>query len=162
MREVEGAIRARVKGAACPRGVAAKHNLGGEPMLEISRKWGMLALALATGAALAAPVALRSTQAYADDGIEVVQEGEPGIDLAGATPLRNARVVGKDYEVELGDGSYFYEEGNAFSHGADGFTLDLSDYMKSNGVFTLCFPEWVAPGGKPAFFRVELKEYGHK
>ena len=47
-------------------------------MLEISRKWGMLALALATGAALAAPVALRPTQAYADDSIEVVQDGEQG------------------------------------------------------------------------------------
>ena len=72
--------------------------------------------------------------------------------MFGLTEIYN---LGTDYEGRN-------EYGNAFSHGADGFTLDLSDYMKSNGVFTLCFPEWVAPGGKPAFFRVELKEYGHK
>ena len=72
--------------------------------------------------------------------------------MFGLTEIYN---LGTDYEGRN-------EYGNAFSHGADGFTLDLSDYMKSNGVFTLCFPEWVAPGDKPAFFRVELKEYGHK
>ena len=71
--------------------------------------------------------------------------------MFGLTEIYN---LGTDYEGKN-------EYGNAFSHGADGFTLDLSDYMKSNGVFTLRFPEWVAPGEKSAFFRVELKEYGH-
>ena len=54
------------------------------------------------------------------------------------------------------------EYGDRFSLGEEGFSVDLTDYVKSNGVFTLHFPEWVAPSGKSLFFKVQLKEYSHK
>ena len=54
------------------------------------------------------------------------------------------------------------EYGDRFSLGEEGFSVDLSDYVKSNGVFTLHFPEWVAPSDKSLFFKVQLKEYSHK
>ena len=46
--------------------------------------------------------------------------------------------------------------------GVEGFKVDLSSYMSSNGVFTLHFPEWVAPRDKSLFFKVVIKEYEHK
>lgn len=54
------------------------------------------------------------------------------------------------------------EYGDCFSLGKDGFSVDLTDYVVSNGVFTLHFPEWVAPSDKSLFFKVQLKEYSHK
>ncbi len=54
------------------------------------------------------------------------------------------------------------EYGDRFSLGEEGFSVDLTDYVKSNGVFTLHFPEWVAPSGKSLFFKVQIKEYSHK
>lgn len=54
------------------------------------------------------------------------------------------------------------EYGDCFSLGEDGFSVDLTDYVVSNGVFTLHFPEWVAPSDKLLFFKVQLKEYSHK
>ena len=54
------------------------------------------------------------------------------------------------------------EYGDCFSLGEVGFTVDLTDYVASNGVFTLHFPEWVAPSDKSLFFKVQLKEYSHK
>lgn len=54
------------------------------------------------------------------------------------------------------------EYGDRFSLGEEGFSVDLTDYVASNGVFTLHFPEWVAPSGKSLFFKVQLKEYSHK
>lgn len=54
-----------------------------------------------------------------------------------------------------------HEYGDCFSLGEVGFTVDLTDYMASNGVFTLHFPEWVAPSDKSLFFKVQLKEYSH-
>ena len=55
------------------------------------------------------------------------------------------------------------EYGHFFSLGYDGFSVDLSRYVKSNGEFTLHFPEWVAPSDKsPLLFRVQIKEYDHE
>ena len=54
------------------------------------------------------------------------------------------------------------EYGDCFSLGEVGFSVDLTDYVSSNGVFTLHFPEWVAPSDKSLFFKVQLKEYSHK
>ena len=55
-----------------------------------------------------------------------------------------------------------HEYGDCFSLGEVGFSVDLADYVVSNGVFTLHFPEWVAPSDKSLFFKVQLKEYSHK
>lgn len=55
------------------------------------------------------------------------------------------------------------EYGHFFSLGYDGFSVDLSRYVKSNGEFTLHFPEWVAPSDKsPLLFKVQIKEYDHE
>lgn len=54
------------------------------------------------------------------------------------------------------------EYGDCFSLGEVGFSVDLTDYVTSNGVFTLHFPEWLAPSDKSLFFKVQLKEYEHK
>ena len=54
------------------------------------------------------------------------------------------------------------EYGDCFSLGEVGFSVDLTDYVTSNGVFTLHFPEWLAPSDKSLFFKVQLKEYAHK
>jgi len=54
------------------------------------------------------------------------------------------------------------EYGDCFSLGEVGFSVDLTDYVTSNGVFTLHFPEWLAPRDKSLFFKVQLKEYAHK
>ena len=60
------------------------------------------------------------------------------------------------------DHEWANEYGELFARGEDGFAVDLSDYVKSNGVFTLRFPEWVAPDDKSLFFKVKIKEYSHK
>lgn len=54
------------------------------------------------------------------------------------------------------------EYGDRFSLGEEGFSVDLTYYVTSNGVFTLHFPDWVAPSDKSLFFKVQLKEYSHK
>ena len=72
--------------------------------------------------------------------------------MFGLTAINN---IGTEY---MGTTEY----GNAFSQGKEEFSVDLSSYMSSNGVFTLHFPEWVAPRDKSLFFKVVIKEYEHR
>ena len=50
------------------------------------------------------------------------------------------------------------EYGNSFSRNKEGFAVDLSDYVTSNGVFSLAFPSTLVDGDS-AFFSVTIKPY---
>lgn len=61
--------------------------------------------------------------------------------------------------VQFGtSGQYAREYGDSFSRNTEGFVVDLSDYVTSNGVFSLAFPPMLVKEDS-AFFSVTIKPY---
>ena len=79
-----------------------------------------------------------------------------------ATPLKRAFGFFQIYTDEY-TGEWFEGEdwGRRFSYGEEGFTVDFSDYMSSNGVFRLVFPAWVLEAKDPQpshLFKIRLHD----
>ena len=87
-------------------------------------------------------------------------------------PAKDARIVAPPLHRAFGF-SHFSDWGTEYRHeemfgkdlalGEPGFSLDLSDYVSSNGVFRLTYPDWISGKDRdksaPSLFRILLRDY---